>query len=409
MKETLAEKCPQLATQWSNMNLPLRPSDVTIGSHKRVWWKGTCGHEWQAIVKNRVNGADCPYCSGNQLLKGFNDFATMKPELVSEWSDQNLPLLPDMVLSCSNKSVWWKCIHGHEWVAKVADRYYGSQCPYCEGHKVYKGFNDLASNFPELAREWSEKNMPRRADEVFPKSRENVWWKCRVCGYEWRAVIDSRVKGSSCPVCADRVVEKGVNDLATTDPVLVREWDHDRNKMISPESVHRNSMRIVWWKCHRGHRWRAKIADRAIDNEPCHICQKVFEKDFPDMLLRHYLSQEGYTVIIDEEELIGVPLSNYINKRNAVIEFSKPFYNTKDGYRWEYAKTQLCRNARIKLIRILKQKDKEFEDCVCITRLDNSDEALADAIRLALHILGIDIEPDVTTDREILFRKYMKK
>lgn len=127
------------------------------------------------------------------------------------------------------------------------------------------------------------------------------------------------------------------------------------------------------------------------------------------MLLRHYLSQEGYTVIIDEEELIGVPLSNYINKRNAVIEFSKPFYNTKDGYRWEYAKTQLCRNARIKLIRILKQKDKEFEDCVCITRLDNSDEALADAIRLALHILGIDIEPDVTTDREILFRKYMEK
>ncbi|WP_044931019.1 zinc-ribbon domain-containing protein [Oribacterium sp. NK2B42] len=409
MKETLAEKCPQLATQWSNMNLPLRPSDVTIGSQKRVWWKGTCGHEWQAIVKNRVNGADCPYCSGNQLLKGFNDLATMKPELISEWSDQNLPLLPDMVLSCSNKSVWWKCIHGHEWVAKVADRYYGSQCPYCEGHKVYKGFNDLASNFPELAREWSEKNSPKRADEVFPKSRENVWWKCHVCGYEWRAVIDSRVKGSSCPVCSDRVVEKGVNDLATTDPVLVREWDHDRNKMISPESVHRNSMRIVWWKCHHGHRWRAKIADRAIDNEPCHICRKAFEKEFPDMLLRYYLSQEGYTIIIDEEELIGVPLSNYIKSINAVIEFSKPFYNTKDGYRWEYAKTQLCRNARIKMIRILKQKDKEFEDCVCITRLDNSDEALAEAIRLALHILGIEIEPDVTTDREILFGKYMEK
>lgn len=407
MNETIAEKCPQLAVQWSDKNLPLTPGDVTTGSHKRVWWKGACGHEWQAIVKNRVNGAKCPICSGNQLLKGFNDLATMKPELVNEWSDKNMPLMPDMVLPCTNKSVWWRCIHGHEWAAKVADRYYGSNCPYCEGHLLYKGFNDLASNYPELAAEWSERNAPKKADEVFPKSRSNVWWECRVCGYEWRAVIDSRVKGSSCPVCADKVVMAGKNDLATTDAELLCEWDYDRNNMIMPEQVNRNSMRIVWWKCCNGHRWRAKIADRAIDKEPCHICRKEFENIFPDTLLRHYLLQAGYTVIIDEEELIGVPLANYIRERNAVIEISKPFYNTKDGYRCEYAKTQLCRNARIKLIRILKQKDKEFDDCVCITRLDNSDEALADAIKLALHILGIEIEADVKADRSYLFKKYI--
>ena len=86
----------------------------------------------------------------------------MKPELVSEWSEKNHPLMPDMVLSCTNKSVWWRCIHGHEWIAKIADRYYGSQCPYCEGHLLYKGFNDLASNYPELAEEWSEKNAPKK-------------------------------------------------------------------------------------------------------------------------------------------------------------------------------------------------------------------------------------------------------
>lgn len=406
MKEAVAEKCPELAAQWSNRNLPMTPADVTVGSHKRVWWKGLCGHEWQAIVKNRVKGSDCPYCSGNQLLKGFNDLATMKPELVSEWSDKNHPLMPDMVLSCTNKSVWWKCIHGHEWIAKVADRYYGSQCPYCEGHLIYKGFNDLASNYPELAEEWSERNAPKRADEVFPKSRENVWWKCRVCGYEWRAVIDSRVKGVSCPVCADRVVVAGINDLATTDPELIQEWDYDRNTTITPEKVQRNSLRIVWWKCSHGHRWRAKIADRAIDKEPCHICRKAFEKEFPDILLRYYLRQAGYEVIIDEEELIGIPLSNFIKEKNAVIEFSKPFYNTKDGYRWEYAKTQLCKNSRIKLIRILRQRDKEFEDCVCITRLDDSDEALVDAIELALHILRIEICSDTKADRSYLFGKY---
>ena len=124
------------------------------------------------------------------------------------------------------------------------------------------------------------------------------------------------------------------------------------------------------------------------------------------MLLRYYLSGAGYTVIIDEEELIGVPLTNYIKEKNAVIEISKPFHNTKDGYQWEYAKTMLCKKAKIKLIRILKQKDKGYEDCVNITRLDNSDEALAEAIKMALRLLKIEIESDVQADRSFLFEKY---
>ena len=127
------------------------------------------------------------------------------------------------------------------------------------------------------------------------------------------------------------------------------------------------------------------------------------------MLLRHYLSGAGYSVVINEEDLIGVPLSNYIRENNAVIEISKPFHNTKEGYQWEYAKTILCKKAKIKLIRILKQRDKEYEDCVNITRLDNSDEALAEAISLALHVLGIDIETNVEADKKRLFKRYLEK
>ncbi|WP_349126611.1 zinc-ribbon domain-containing protein, partial [Dorea longicatena] len=32
----------------------------TFGSNKKVWWKGTCGHEWQTSVKARSNGEKCP-------------------------------------------------------------------------------------------------------------------------------------------------------------------------------------------------------------------------------------------------------------------------------------------------------------------------------------------------------------
>ena len=43
-------------------------------------------------------------------------------------------------------------------------------------------------------------------DEVNAKSRHNVWWKCKTCGNEWKSVINARVKGTVCPVCADRTV-----------------------------------------------------------------------------------------------------------------------------------------------------------------------------------------------------------
>ena len=51
MNNSLAEVHPELITEWSEKNLPLTPDDITFGSNKKVWWKGTCGHEWQTSVK----------------------------------------------------------------------------------------------------------------------------------------------------------------------------------------------------------------------------------------------------------------------------------------------------------------------------------------------------------------------
>ena len=45
MNNSLAEVHPELVSEWSEKNLPLTPDDITFGSNKKVWWKGTCGHE----------------------------------------------------------------------------------------------------------------------------------------------------------------------------------------------------------------------------------------------------------------------------------------------------------------------------------------------------------------------------
>ena len=44
-----------------------------------------------------------------------NSLAEVHPELVSEWSEKNLPLTPDDITFGSNKKVWRKGACGHEW------------------------------------------------------------------------------------------------------------------------------------------------------------------------------------------------------------------------------------------------------------------------------------------------------
>ncbi len=89
MSNSLAKVHPELVSEWSERNFPLTPDNITYGSNKRVWWKGSCGHEWQASVKARSKGEGCPICSGARVVEGINDLATVKPKLSLEWSEKN--------------------------------------------------------------------------------------------------------------------------------------------------------------------------------------------------------------------------------------------------------------------------------------------------------------------------------
>ena len=45
---------------------------------------------------------------GGPGLTMNNSLAEVHPELVSEWSEENLPLTPDDITFGSNEKVWWK-------------------------------------------------------------------------------------------------------------------------------------------------------------------------------------------------------------------------------------------------------------------------------------------------------------
>ena len=59
----------------------------TYASNKKVWWKCSKGHEWEAVISSRT-GSDrgCPICANQKVLKGYNDLATIFPEFLPEWN-----------------------------------------------------------------------------------------------------------------------------------------------------------------------------------------------------------------------------------------------------------------------------------------------------------------------------------
>ena len=102
------------------------PTTVTKGSHKMNVWKCEQNHEWKATVKDRVAGYGCPYCTNKKILVGYNDLATINPDLAAQafgWD-------PTTVTLNSGVRKKWQCEQGHVWSALVNSRA-RTGCPTC--------------------------------------------------------------------------------------------------------------------------------------------------------------------------------------------------------------------------------------------------------------------------------------
>lgn len=262
-----------LMSQWDfDKNEEIDVNKITLGSNKKVWWKCDNGHKWKSSVKSRTYGSDCPFCSNRKVLPGYNDLATVNPQLASEWNyEKNEELTPTQVIFKADKKVWWKCSEGHEWKATVGNRNNGSGCPYCSNYSVLTGYNDLVTTNPKLADEWNyERNGELQPTDVTSGSHKKVWWICQK-GHEWIAEVKSRNSGENCPYCSNKKLLQGYNDLATTNPQLSAEWNYEKNGGLTPSSVIAGTSKKVWWKCQKGHEWEASI-DSRNSGRSCPFC-----------------------------------------------------------------------------------------------------------------------------------------
>lgn len=253
-----------LATTHPDLALELVDGDsqtVTSRSSKRFTWRCGLGHEWITKVSHRVNGSGCPYCAGQKVIPGETDLQTIAPQIAIQavgWNTSMVALHSDFVGE-------WECSRGHRWSAAVKKRARGDGCPYCSGHRLLVGFNDLGSQFPMLSTQLVDVDP----STVKVGSSTKVLWKCEN-KHSWLASPKTRSSGKGCPYCSNNKLLKGFNDLQTRHPALASE-----SKNWDPSEVISATGTKLEWQCKFGHVWLASINNRLKDSG-CPYCSGRF-------------------------------------------------------------------------------------------------------------------------------------
>jgi very-short-patch-repair endonuclease len=126
-----------------------------------------------------------------------------------------------------------------------------------------KQFKPLSLKNPKLASEWHpSKNGSITPDDVAAGTNNFAWWICEQ-GHEWEARINSRNRGTGCPICYGRFQEP----LTKTHPILALEWHPNKNGNLTPDDVTAGSTRKVYWKCSKcSYPWPSTITNRKHGN-----------------------------------------------------------------------------------------------------------------------------------------------
>lgn len=227
-------------------------------------------------------------------IKYEESISFLFPEIAKEWHPSlNGSIKPENVLPGSTLKVWWKCQKcGHEWKSLVTNRIKGHGCDICARaqRKITQkntllATRDLLTNC-ECLIDWDYSKNKHDPNYYTKGSGTKVWWKCHVCGHEWKTAICDRTKNykNGCPACSNRILVKGKNDLATTHPELIKEWDYSKNKGIAPSDIAEWSHKKVWWKCTKcGYSYLCSVGNKS-QGRSCPCCRgRIVVKGINDL------------------------------------------------------------------------------------------------------------------------------
>ena len=334
-------------------------------------------------------------------------------ELMLDWDrykNESIGLDPSKLTCGSNKTAHWKChICGYEWTTRIERKNRGAKCKNCIAKELSTApYEDsLAALFPQIAKEWDYELNDCTPDMVYPQSNKTYNWICSK-GHRWHDFASHRTERQTpCPICSGRQLLSGYNDLATTHKELLKEWDYEKNDAlgIKPTNLTYGSKQEVFWKCNRGHSWKAAVYVRTSNGCGCKKCSAELKTSFPEKIIAHYIAK-GFDDCVEnyrDKKLKNYEIDIFIPSLNLGVEY--------DGSQWhknvnnDKAKDELCESLNIKLIRIRENGCAEYDSSsikIYIKQKNNKElkEAILQVFNYINNTFNTELSVDINIDRD---------
>lgn len=279
---------PELAKEWHpTKNGDLKPSEISRESGIKVWWMGSCGHEWQATPHDRVeSGTGCPICSARRSTSFpeqaiFYYIKKLYPDAMSRATglfDSKIELdiyVPSIRFAVEFDGARW---HDSE------QSHINEQKKYelCKKKRitlvrVKEATGETWYDVSDASYIIPQKDGGKQLGPVIQAilnsidPETNAWTRKK---FKYQSDIDVNLERDANEIRS--YLTRIDNSLAELRPDLVLDWNYEKNGDLRPEMFGVNSNDRVWWKCSAcGHEWRTAIIHRGGKRHSgCPECSK---------------------------------------------------------------------------------------------------------------------------------------
>lgn len=322
---------PELADSWDYERNTVDPVTISKGSRYRAHWICNKGHRWQAVVYSRACGKrNCPVCSQGihssipekiiafYLSKVFADLeCNYKHEFLKGFE-------LDIYIPSLNLAIEYD---GSKWHQNIQKDITKDNLCLNNGIRLIRIREDRCPkyNSTSVMIDVDKPNNTMNFIEKVIESIENIIYR----DYGNKLDIDINVSRDYSTIISDINYAEKEDSLGALCPLALEEWNYEKNGLLSPYSFKRNSNVKVWWKCKKGHEWKALIESRFGKgrNDSCPYCSgKKVIKGFNDI----------FTIRPDLKEYWDYEKNTNLNPNDIAVNCNKKaWWKCKLGHSFE--------------------------------------------------------------------------
>ena len=262
---TLRDANPEAASIWDyEKNGESTPDNVIYGSDSKYAFKCSNNHEFTtsliSISSKKDKSFKCPLCNGAKkiIISGINDVVSSVPEIIEFWDYSKNEKDPTTLSKKSGYLANFKCNKGHKFSRKVYLFTISPGCLDCKKIEILKNISIQYAR-PSSYKFWDFNKNTLDPSVTSIYSKEEAYWKCDVCEYEWKQRISDRcsTRTDKCPSHDFRRKFNSVNNLAYEEsfayknPAASLLWNIEYSNGLTPYNTPKCSNKKIYMNCSR--------------------------------------------------------------------------------------------------------------------------------------------------------------